>query len=398
MSLSPLFKCVSSLTAPVNVLIAAGWLAVLVVFELVSVVNDSGTQVQFASGPAFLDFGLYAGFQFESLRVLLRPFEFLHLALNEGLSAGLGWLSAQVIVPGPVYPALVSLFGFQASPVLLSTLYVGLGLLLGLAWASWAKGRAMPWQAQALLGAFPFLVYYAVLVSTDLLFALWVWAVFYLLSKASNGFRIPFIWLAAFILLAVLTRPTGLALVGIAGLFLVLRSPRQMFKTWPGVLFLLFLFFISFWGLVYYAPYYLVHDANGANTHYFGLLPQAYKDGLFPSLPEMLNTGVSWALLFFAKLLHAAGLRPSYADIHPLLTLARALPGIIFLPGLLLVMIKGSLLERIFVGLFMLPVFVAASQERYLLGIMPIMFYWGWVLWIGAFGRLGGLAQRLVLR
>lgn len=361
-------------------------------------VNDSGTRVQFASGPAFLDFGLYAGFQFDSLGALLRPFEFLHLALDGGLSAGLGWLSAQVIIPGPVYPALVSLFGFQASPVLLSTLYVALGLFLGLAWAGWEKGRGIPWQAQALLGAFPFLVYYAVLVSTDLLFALWVWAVFYLLSKASTCGRIPFVWLTAVIFLAVLTRPTGLALVGIAGLFLLLHSPRQMFKTGSGFLFLLFLFFISFWGLVFYAPYYLVHDANGANTHYFGLLPQAYKDGLFSSLPEMLNTGVSWAILFFAKLLHAVGLRPSYADIHPLLTLARALPGLIFLPGLLLVMIKGSLLERIFVGLFMLPVFVAASQERYLLGIMSILFYWGWAFWAGAFGRLGALTHRLVLR
>ena len=387
-----------SLRAPVNVLIAAGWLAVLVVFELLSVVNDSGSRVQFASGPAFLDFGLYAGFQFESLRVLLGPFEFLHLALNEGLSAGLGWLSAQVIVPGPVYPALVSLFGFQASPVFLSTLYVGLGLLLGLAWGAWAKVSGIPWQAQVLLGAFPFLIYYAVLVSTDLLFALWVWAVFYLLSKASNSGRILFVSLAAVILLAVLTRPTGLALVGIAGLFLVLHSPRQMFKTWPGVLFLLFLLFISFWGLVYYAPYYLVHDANGANTHYFGLLPQAYKDGLFPSLPQMLDTGVSWLLLFCAKLLHAVGLRPSYADIHPLLTLVRALPGLLFLPGLLLVMIKGSLLERIFVGLFILPVFVAASQERYLLGIMPILVYWGWVFWAGALRRVGASVHRLVLR
>ena len=384
--------------AKVKVLIAAGWLAALIAFELVSVVNDSGTRVQFASGPAFLDFGLYEGFQFESLRALLRPFDFLQFALDGDLSAGLSWLSAQVIVPGPVYPALVSLFGFQASPAPLSALYVVLGLLLGLAWAAWAKGRCIPWQAQVLLGAFPFLIYYAVLVSTDLLFALWVWASFYLLSKASTGFRIPFIWLTAVILLAVLTRPTGLALVGIAGLFLMLHSRRQMFKTCPGVLFLLFLFFISFWGLIYYAPYYLVHDANGANTHYFGLLPQVYKDGLFPSLPEMLDTGVSWALLFFAKLLHAVGLRPSYADIHPLLTLARALPGLIFLPGLLLVMIKGSLLERIFVGLFILPVFVAASQERYLLGIMPILVYWGWVFWAGALRRVGASVHRLVLR
>lgn len=384
--------------APVKVLIAAGWLAALIVFELVSVVNDSGMRVRFASGPAFLDFGLYAGFQFESSKALLRPFEYLNLALDGGLSAGLGWLSAQVIVPGPVYPALVSLLGFQASPALLSALYVAIGLLLGLAWTAWAKGKGIPWQAQVLLGAFPFLVYYAVLVSTDLLFALWVWAAFYLLSKASTGGRIPFIWLTAVILLAVLTRPTGLALVGIAGLFLLLHSPRQMIGTGPGFLFLLFLSFISFWALVYYAPYYLVHDANGANTHYFGLLPQVYKDGLFPGLPEMLDTGVSWGLLFFAKLLHAVGLRPSYADIHPFLTLARALPGLLFLPGLLLVMIKGSLLERIFVSLFMLPVFVAASQERYLLGIMPILVYWGWVFWAGALRQLVALAHRLVHR
>ncbi len=398
MSQSPSFNGFPSLTTRVAFLIAAGWLSALLVFDLLYLVNDSGTLVQFASGPAFLDFGLYAGFQLESLWILLRPFEFLFLALDAGLSAGLSWLSGQVIVPGPVYPALVDLFGFQTSPALLSTLYVALGLLLGLAWAAWVKGRGMPWQSQVLLGAFPSLVYYAVLVSTDLLFALWVWVAFYLLSNANTGVRISFVWLAVVILLSVLTRPTGLALVGIAGLFLVLHSPRQMLGTRPGVLFLLFLFLIGFWGFIFYAPYYLVHDANGANTNYFGLLSQTYKDGLFPSLPEMLDAGVSWALLFLAKLLHAVGLRPSYADIHPLLTLARALPGLIFLPGLLLVMIKGNLLERIFVGLFMLPVFVAASQERYLLGIIPILFYWGWVFWEGVFRRLSALAHRLLLR
>ncbi len=255
MSQSSGFNGLPSLTARVAFLIAAGWLSALLVFDLLDLVNDSGKRVQFASGPAFLDFPLYSVFGLESLWVLLRPFEFLHHALGGGVLAGLNWLSSQEIVPGPVYPVLVYLLGFQESPALLSTVYVVIGLLLGLAWARWVKSRGMPWQAQVLLGTFPFLVYYAVLVSTDLLFALWVWVAFCLLAKASTGVRISLVWLAVLILLSILTRPAGLALAGIVGLFLVPHSPKRMLRAGPGILFLLFLFLISFWGLIFYAPY-----------------------------------------------------------------------------------------------------------------------------------------------
>ena len=378
--------------------IVLAWLAALFLFELLSVINDSGTRVQFASGPAFRDFPLYASFEFEKFAALWRPFEFTRITWTSGVAAGVDWLKLQVITPGPIYSALIHLFRFQESPALLSGIYLLLGALLGLAWASWAKKQGLPWAAQIVLGAFPFLVYYSVLVSTDLLFAVWACILFCVLYWTNSTRRIPFFLLASIIFLAVLTRPTGLTFVGIAGLFLVFRTPEAVFKTTPGLLFLFFLCFVAAWGLLYYAPYYLMHDANGDKTHYFGLLPYVYKAGLFPDLPDSLSKLFSYALFAGAKILHAVGFRPSYASIDPVLTLLRALPGLIFLPGLVLVFFRGSFLERLFVGVFMLPVFVAASQERYILAIMPILFCWGWVFWASVFKSFGSLAHRLIVR
>jgi hypothetical protein len=374
------------------------WLAALFLLELFSVINDSGVRVRFASGPAFLDFGLYSSFNFDRISALWRPFEFTRIFWVEGIAAALSWLKLMPIVPGPVYPALIHLFGFQENPASLSGVYIALGAVLGVSWASWAKTRSPLWLVQVVLGAFPFLIYYSVLVSADLLFAIWVWIFFLLISRCDSSDRAPFHLFSLVIILAILTRPTGLIFVGIAGLALALKLPVQTLKTASGRFFVVFLIFASLWGLVYYAPYFLVHDANGAKTHYFGLLPDAYKAGLFSALPDFIDTVFSYTLLFGAKVLHAVGLRPSYAAIDPVFTLARSLPGIFFLPGLLLVIVRGSALERVFIVCFMLPVFVAASQERYILGIMPILFYWGWVFWASTFKSFGGSLRSAVFR
>lgn len=374
------------------------WLTAFLLFEILSVVNDSGARVQFGSGPAFLDFGLHSTFEFDKFSALWRPFEFIQVIWTSGVAAGIDWLKLQVIAPGPIYPTLIHLFSFEENPGLLSGIYLLLGVVLGLAWAWWAKKQGLTWIVQVLLGAFPFLIYYSVLVSTDLLFAVWAWILFCLLNRSKSNRPISFFLVGAVIFFAVLTRPTGLVFVGVAGLFLIFRAPGAVFKTSSGLLFLLFLCFVSVWGLLYYAPYYLVHDANGDKTHYFGFLPQVYKAGLFPDLPDLMSKFLSYTLFIGAKILHAVGLRPSYAAIEPVFTLLRALPGFIFLPGLLLVLFRGSFLERIFVGIFMLPVFIAASQERYTLGIMPILFCWGWGFWARLFESFGSSVRRLIAK
>jgi hypothetical protein len=369
------------------------WLLVLVGLEWVSVVNDSGVRVGFANGPAFLDFGLYSTAQANNLSVLLRPFDFLGLIFFDGLPLALQWLQQQPIQPGPVYPLLIQLFAYPSHPWLLASFYLVLGILLGLSWAQWAARQNEPASAwlQVGLAAFPFLVYYTVLVSTDLLFAVFTWLMWRVIQKPwfekPLGLSVVVLIVAA----AVLTRPTALVFIPIALVSLAYMASGRVLLTALGLAFTVSLSFIAAWGLVFYAPYYLVHAANGAQTHYFGFFPQEFHQGIFPALPQALNNAFSLVVLGLSKLAHAMGLRPSYADLDPLLTLARSLPGLVFLPGLFYGMLRAPMLERIFVGLFLVPVFVAASQERYILGIMPILFFWGVCFWVNLFKRVGGL-------
>ena len=146
--------------------------------------------------------------------------------------------------------------------------------------------------------------------------------------------------------------------------------------------------------LIYYLPYYWVHDGNAGATHYWGFLPSEYYKGLWAGAPAWISQPLSWLLFAVSKLMHAVGLRPSYASVDTWLVVVRALPGLVFLPGLIYLFFTAERFERWFVFFFMLPVFVGASQERYLLALTLILLLWGVRAWIAA-GRWGRRKLRI---
>jgi hypothetical protein len=157
--------------------------------------------------------------------------------------------------------------------------------------------------------------------------------------------------------------------------------------AWQGRSFLAWLLWSVVWAflgvymLIYYLPYYWVHDVNAGATHYWSILPSDYYRGLWPEWPTWLSQPLSWLLFAIAKLLHAVGLRPSYANLDHWLVFLRALPGLLFLPGLLYGLWTARWFDRWFIALFILPVFVGAAQERYLLAISPLLVFWGVQAW-----------------
>jgi len=50
---------------------------------------------------------------------------------------------------------------------------------------------------------------------------------------------------------------------------------------------------------------------------------------------------------------------------------------------------RGAALDRVFVFFFVLPAYVGAAQERYLLPITPLLVVWGVTAYarMGAYGR-----------
>jgi hypothetical protein len=161
------------------------------------------------------------------------------------------------------------------------------------------------------------------------------------------------------LMVALLSRPNALAMIPV--LFIVLATDSTL-KWWTKSLLMLVWSLFGLYMLIYYLPYFWLHEVNSAGTPYWGIYPQQFYEGLFSGWPQWLNQAVSLLLLVISKVIYSVGLRPSYAGISPWLVLARALPGVLLLPGLIYGLWRGHWFDRVFLFFFLVPVYVGAAQ------------------------------------
>lgn len=336
------------------------------------IVNDSGIPIKPFGSPAYLDYNAYRFHTETAWFELTRPFMFMQKALHDWREAWT-WLKALPLKPGPVFPALLGWFGYERDPAGLSWVYLITGGLLSLSWAALLarQGAAIGWQV--LVACFPAVIYYSFVVSTDLLYAVLI-AFFYAATRSAQK-RSAGGWYVsmALMVIALLTRPNALAMFPV--LFCV-AIDQSYLQVGTRLIWMAILTIFGAYMLVYYLPYFWLHEGNAVTTHYWGIYPSEFHEGLFPKLPWLIDKSVSWGLLAMSKLLYSVGLRPSYAVIDSWLVAIRALPGVVFLMGLLYGFLRGNIFDRIFVFCFLLPVYVGAAQERYLLAITPLLIMW----------------------
>jgi hypothetical protein len=184
------------------------------------------------------------------------------------------------------------------------------------------------------------------------------------------------------LVVALLTRPNALAMIPV--LYFVITFDKIL-KWRTKLICMLFFGLLGVYMLIYYLPYFWIHEGNSAHTHYWGIYPKQFNEGLFSGWPSWLNKSISFVLYAVSKVIYSVGLRPSYADISPWLVIARSWPGVLLLPGLVYGLWRGQWFDRIFVFFFLMPVYVGAAQERYLLAITPLLLLWG----IQAYSLLG---------
>jgi hypothetical protein len=281
--------------------------------------------------------------------------------------------------PGPIFPWLLNFFNYSKQPIILASIYLIASALLVFGWVLYYRAREVSLWGQLLLIAFPLMLWYSIAPSTELpmSIALFIFFCGALASRFRPYFGIS-LALAGFILM-LLIRPNALSLF--PAILLVLFLNRDVMSSWRAAAILVLVTSIYAYFVVYYAPYFFGVQRAIPSLSYWGLLPQQYSEGLFPSLPFQLDQLLSSGALITSKLLYASGLRPSYTDTSILFVCLRGMGGIFILPGIFYCIYKGSWLERVLVLCFVVPLLFIVGQERYLLPIAPLLLLYGGIFW-----------------
>jgi hypothetical protein len=310
----------------------------------------------------------------------------IQLAIDTFVQFYMGHGKIAFFLPGPLYPGLLHVFDYGPENTLpLSGIYLllSMGLVAAWLWWLWRNGLSRLWLY--IFAVLPTPYWFMLNVSTDLLFA-GVVAAFWLLWFDQ---RVPDLrrmaGVAVVVVIAALLRPNALSLLLflcidalIRGVALKEPSPTRR----RGLLFAALVTVVLTIFAVFYLPYfYWVVAGKSASVTYFGWLPNQYLNGLWPELPKMLNLGLSWSALLAAKILYLTGLRPSFGGTIAPLVVLRILPGIIMLPGLLWLLIRAEWRVRLFVVFFLAPILLGISQDRYILPLQPVLFFYGAKAW-----------------
>ena len=184
-----------------------------------------------------------------------------------------------------------------------------------------------------------------------------------------------------------LTKPNALPVLA----FLLLDQYRLIASRQGGLLtkaLLVGILLLILAAAVFYAGYFAAVMQSTLIFTFYDIPHGDYLTGLFPSLPAIIDMPLSWLTLFGAKLLHFVGLRPTWGYTSMEFVLMRAAPGLVLLPGLIWLILRGDRSVALLVVLFMIPPMVGPAQERYNLPIHPILFGYGAMAYMAAFTTL----------
>jgi hypothetical protein len=296
-----------------------------------------------------------------------------------------GDLSGNYFLPGPIFPGLLQLFDYGPDhTIALSSLYLILSIILVTVWLWWLGRNKVAQYWLYVFALLPTPYWFMLNVSTDLLFALIICAFWLLWFDKFFQHSHRMIGAAFLLILAALLRPNSMSLL----LFMIVditiweiawaKGPnaRRM-----GIYFAAFILVLTVVFAIFFSPYFWIVVEGSSIVSYFGVSSNTYVDGLWPALPDFANLGLSWIALFGAKMLYASGIRPSFGDTLLPLVFLRMLPGLVVLPGLFWVFVRASWRERVFVSIFLAPIILGVTQDRYVLPIQPILFFYGTKAW-----------------
>jgi len=295
------------------------------------------------------------------------------------------------IIAGPVFPLLIGMFGYVDGNTLpLAVCFLIFNCLWWGMWLSWFGQRGLGTLWLYAMALVPNPVWFMLVVSPDFVLAALV-GTFYIFYMRDRQTQMTIALWAILLLLIVLTRPNGYSVL----LFVLLDSLWRHYRSGDGSGWLIALVSLSvvLAGL-YLFPYFFTEMRKTMVNHvFFGLQTTSYWAGLFSELPRWLDVPLSLLALGGAKVLYLMGLRPAYGMASDGLVLMRALPGLVLLPGMIWGLLFAGMRTRIFLLIFLFPIFLGPSQDRYNLPIFPLLFGFGAFALSAGMQKLGGAIQ-----
>jgi len=287
------------------------------------------------------------------------------------------------IIGGPVFPALIGVFDYRAGNTLpLALVYLFFSSSLAAIWLIWLRrnnvGAIWLWVFALLPNPFWFMLN----VTTDLAFAVLVTLFYLTYFRDRWAIRHVAAWVVLLVL-CVLVRPNGAAILLFVFLDFALFSSLsiRLRLTVVGILGV-----AGLASAAYLFPYFATEMSKLTSFEYFGHDETQYLEGLFAHLPIWIDLLISWVSLLAAKSAYFTGLRPSSAGIAAPWLILRAAAGVILLPGLIYALFYSVKRERLFVWVYIFPIFLSSTQDRYNLAIQPLLFLYGIqayrVLWL----------------
>ena len=365
---------------PVVLACAIALLARLAVFFYLiafPMANETGNLVS----PMIFQLGSDYSFYFDSLEIYQGSFSDFFTHVMKTFDAPFSNLY-KFVTSGPVLPILFMVFSYSAGNTLpLSIATLAVGTITAWLWIVWLHRRDVRLVWLLVFAILPNPIWYQINNSLDTYHALFValFAITFLGGEANRA-RVAMGLGAG--TLATLAKPNGLPLIVFILVDIVLHHSTT--KFWLKAAFMLSAAAIVAIFFLFYMTYLIAFLESSSHFKFFGVPYASYLTGMYDALPTILELPLSWLSLIVVKILYLVGLRPSYGITPFDIVLIRSAPGLILLPGLLWLLFKRPRRVALFILIFLIPPFLGATQERYLLPIMPIVFYYSVV----AFGAL----------
>ena len=297
-----------------------------------------------------------------------------------------GWIAL-----APALPVLIEFLGYKDySPYPLSIFVLIAGIIFSYSWIIWLRIEKTPLIPLYVFSILPNTIWYSMNVSTDMLFASLSSLIFVMYFLHGVTYRNILIYLLISVA-AMAMRPVSISIFFV--FFLIKLLDFFQNKLEKGIIYLTLSIgvLLSSISILYYLPYFKFFSLLTPDFQIFGTYVSAFKAGLFPQFPEIIDQLFSRSLLVGSKLLSLVGIRQSYSGVHWSLIALRGATGLITLPGLLYLLWSGQIRHRVIVACMLGPVIIGFPLERYVLPVLPILFFYGVkvyaILWQRVTGR-----------